>query len=109
MNLRSQLLDCLFETDSQQRDWGEEGYEEMGRRPVKPGPTIATTETHVAGEISFLDQVRSVISFLRIVLLFFDFIRFVSLFFVMQISLFHICIVITIVIMITVSPHRHSP
>ena len=48
----TELLDCLFEIDSQQQDWLEEGYEE--NRETCQGPTIATTETHAAGEISSL-------------------------------------------------------
>ena len=37
----TELLDCLFEIDSQQQDWGEEGYEENGEEACQ-GPTIAT-------------------------------------------------------------------
>ena len=46
------LLDCLFEIDSQQQDWGEEGCEENGEEICQA--IIATTETHAAGEISTL-------------------------------------------------------
>ena len=47
----TELLDCLFEIDSQQQqDWVEEGYEDNGEETCQ-GPTIATTETHAAGEI----------------------------------------------------------
>ena len=56
----TELLDCLFEIDSQQQqDWGEEGYEENGEETCQ-GPTIATTETHAAGENSlfFFDSIH---------------------------------------------------
>ena len=50
-SMDTQLLDCLFEIDSQQQDWGEEGYEENGE-DICQGPTIATTGTrHAAGEV----------------------------------------------------------
>ena len=48
----TQLLDCLFEIDSQQQDWGDEGYQDNGEETCQ-GPTITTTETHAAGEISY--------------------------------------------------------
>ena len=47
----TQLLDCLFEINSQQQDWGKEGYQE-NREETCQGQTIAITETHAAGEIS---------------------------------------------------------
>ena len=79
----TQLLDCLF------GNWGEEGYEENGEETCQ-GLTIATTETHAAGETSY-DQFSSI--------------HFLSLFFVMQIILFHVCIVTIVIILITVSAH----
>ena len=81
----TELLDWLFEIDSQQQDWREEEYEENGEEETCQGPTIATTETLLQVEISCF-------------FVFFDFIHFVSLFFVMQILLFHVCIVTILII-----------
>ena len=56
----TQLLDCLFEIDNQQQDCGEDGSGWIrGKWPRGDlsqgrgqGSTIATTETHAAGEIT---------------------------------------------------------
>ena len=79
---------CLRWTVNNNRTGERRDTRTMEMRPVKDQPLL---------QQRLMLQVRSVLFFYTL-----------SLFFVMQIILFHVCIVTIVIILITVSAHRHS-